>query len=445
MRSSGWTFGALFRVSLVVAAACTAALALCLAPASAQPSERARRDSALFAEESSRLPASLANEPAGTSSTGVSLADIDRDGDLDIFLAEGTASLEGRPNILLVNDGRGFFTDESSARLPSAPVLNSTKGAFADFDRDGDVDLVIANVGPEQLLLNDGHGHFSDASSQLPPPPDIFSDISSDVQVADLNGDQCVDILVANENPFDPSADHGAQNRLWINDCHGRFTDDTAARLPAVTDQTGLMLTGDLDCDGDLDIVVLNRGQELVWINRGRGFFVDGTRDRFPVTTDSTRSGALADLNGDGSLDLVVSNSRGEVPRLYFNSGSGFFHEEPIPYVEADGETDTALALVDLDGDRFPDVYIGNAGRFDGGHGFEGGPDHFFENHHGRLREATAAHATFPMDQDTTAAAFGDLDGDGDDDLVVAGTGDGVLGRERIFIRRDQRTPHCGD
>jgi len=443
MRSSGFTFGSVLPVLLLSGVVCIGILVTGIAPAGAHPPDH-RGHSAWFEEESWRLPLSMKNEPAGTSSTGINLADFDRDGDLDIFLVEGTAGLDGRPNVLLINNGRGFFKDESATRLPPSPVANSTKAAFADFDRDGDLDLVVANLGPEQLLLNDGRGHFSDASSQLPPPPDLFSDISPDIHVADLNGDRCPDILVANENPFDPAPDHGAQNRLWLNDCHGRFSDVTAARLPAATDQTGLILTGDIDRDGDLDIVVLDRGQDLIWINSGAGFFTDGTRDRFPVTTDSTRGGALTDMNGDGTLDLVVSNSRGEIPRLYLNNGQGVFHEQAIPYVEAGGETDTALALVDLDGDRFPDVYIGNAGRFASGHGFEGGPDHFFENHHGHLLEATAAHANFPADQASTAAAFGDLDGDGDDDLVVAGTGDGALGRERIFMRRDQRGPHCG-
>jgi hypothetical protein len=111
--------------------------------------------------------------------------------------------------------------------------------------------------------------------------------------------------------------------------------------------------------------------------------------------------------------------------------------------VESADETDTELVLVDLNGDRFPDVYIANAGRFDDVHNFEGGPAHFFENHHGHLREATAAHADFPTDQAATGAAVGDLDGDGEADLFVAGTGDGTLGRERLFMRRDHRGPHC--
>lgn len=443
MRLSGWSFvsyvawSSLFLLGMPGAWSPSVALARPFGPPQGLPGP------AWFVDESFRLPDSLLDEPAGTSSTGVNLVDVDRDGDLDIFLAEGTASLDGRPNVLLINDGRGFFSDESTTRLPQGPAANSTKAAFADFDRDGDLDAVVANVGPEQLLLNDGHGHFTDASDRLPPPPDIFSDISANVQVADVNGDHCPDIVVANENPFDPAPDHGAQNRLWINDCHGRFSDETAARLPAVTDQTAALRTGDIDRDGDVDIVVLDRGQDRIWINLGGGFFADDTATRLPAIADSTRGGALVDMNGDGSLDLVTSNSRGEIPRLYLNDGRGVFREESIPWVEADDETDTDLALTDLDGDRFPDVYIGNAGHFDGGHGFEGGADHFFENHHGHLREATSAHAVFPADQASTGAAFGDLDGDGDADLVVAGTGDGELGREHIFMRRERRGPHC--
>jgi hypothetical protein len=439
MRSSGWSFG--LRLLPV------ATFALATSPASADrgPFPPSPPREAFFVEESWRLPGSLADEPAGTSSTGVNLVDVDGDGDLDVFLAEGTAGLDGRPNILLINDGRGVFRDESATRLPAGPPANSTKAAFADFDRDGDLDAVVANVGPEQLLLNDGHGHFTDASDQLPPPVDLFSDISAGVHAADLNGDRCPDILVANENPFDPDPDHGAQDRVFINDCHGHFTDETAARLPAATDQTAGFLTGDLDRDGDTDIVVLDRGQDRILINTGGGFFVDDTAARLPAIADSTRDGALADMNGDGTLDIVTSNSRGEIPRLYLNDGHGRFREEPVDYVESADETDTALALVDLNGDRFPDVYIANAGRFDDNHVFEGGPAHLFENHHGHLREATAAHARFPSDQAATGAAVGDLDGDGEADLFVAGTGDGGLGRERLFMRRDRRGPHCPD
>ena len=79
------------------------------------------------------------------------------------------------------------------------------------------------------------------------------------------------------------------------------------------------MLPGDIDRDRDLDIIVLNRGQDVVLINDGRGFFIDETASRFPVTPDTSRGGGLADLDGDRDLDLVVANSRNEPIALYVN------------------------------------------------------------------------------------------------------------------------------
>jgi hypothetical protein len=397
------------------------------------------RRHAVFVEDASRLP--LSGEPPDTSSTGVNLVDVDADGDLDLFLAEGTASLAARPNFLFINDGCGFFRDESATRLPQGMDANSVKADFADVDGDGDLDAIVANLGPEQLLLNDGRGRFSDGASQLPAPPDLFSDISASARFADVTADGCPDILVANENPFDPDPLHGAQNRLLVNDCSGNFSDQTSTRLPALTDQSAVLLDGDIHRDGDVDLLVLDRGQEHVLINDGSGVFTDQAAARFPVTSDATRSGALADLDGDGDLDLVTSNSRGQKPALYVNS-RGKFRAAFFDYNEAPNQTDTELLLVNLNGDRYPDLYVANAGKFDSGHGFEGGPDHFFVNQRGSFVEATAAHATFPANQASTAAALGDIDGDGDPDLVVAGTGNGELGRERVFLQLTRGKHH---
>jgi hypothetical protein len=364
----------------------------------------------------------------GTSSTDVDLVDVDSDGDFDLFKAEGTDSIAGRPNQLLINDGSGHFADESATRLPPA-VANSTKADFGDVDGDGDLDAIIANVGGEQLLVNDGHGFFSDASTRLPAPLPIFSDISADARFADVDGDGAVDILIANENPFPGGV--GAQNRLWMNDGHGTFVDETASRLPAAIDQTAAMLPGDIDMDGDLDIVVLNRGQDFVLINDGAGFFANETGARFPATTDTTRGGGLADLDGDGDLDLVTGNSRGEPAALYFNVGgifvAGTFGMTPLP-----NETISGLELVDLDGDGDLDVYLPNAGQFVVGHGFLGGPDRYLRNNgRGHFVERTDRHFQPPHDP-TTDAAFGDIDGDGDVDLVVGNSGDN--GGERVFV-----------
>jgi hypothetical protein len=379
-----------------------------------------------FVEESFRLPADPS--PPGTSTTDVDFVDVDDDGDLDIFKAEGTDSVAPRQNRLLINDGSGHFTDETAARLPAIP-LNSTKAEFGDVDGDGDLDAVIAVVGPEQLLLNDGSGFFTDASTRLPPPVTLFQNISANVNLADVDGDDDLDILVSNENPFPGGT--GAQNRLFINGGTGIFTDQTAARLPAAIDQTAAMLPGDIDRDGDLDVVVLNRGQERVLVNDGDGVFTDETAARFPVTTDSTRGGGLADLDGDGDLDVVTGNSRGEPVALFLNHG-GVFKAKSFGMVPLPNETDAGLELVDLEGDGDLDVYLPNAGQFVAGHGFAGGPDRYFRNNgNGKFKERTDKHFDPPSDP-STDAAFGDVDGDGDLDLLVGNSGEN--GGERLFI-----------
>lgn len=356
-----------------------------------------------------------------TSTMDVDLVDLDADGDLDIFVAEGTGSQEGRQNRLLINDGTGYFSDESEQRLPPG-MGNSSRSDEGDVDGDGDIDIVVANLGPEQLLLNDGEGFFTDVSAeQLPPPP--LADISAEARFVDVDGDGDLDILVANENPFTPTPFGGGQNRLWINDGAGWFTDETEGRLPAATDQTGALVAGDLDGDGDADIVVLDRGQDRVLINDGTGRFQDETAARLPVTDDSTRGGELADLDGDGDLDLLVANSRGEEPAVYLNDGVGDFSQSVFSTSDYRHERLTSVAVGDVDGDGDVDAVFGDAGGWVSAHGFLGGQNLYFEND-GRGLFLDRTRETLPEIADpTTDVELGDVDGDGDLDLVVGNSG----------------------
>ena len=289
-----------------------------------------------FVEESFRLPA---DTNTGSSTTDVDLVDVDGDGDLDVYLTEGTAGFDGRPDRLLINQGHnsGTFVDESATRLLPRSAANSTKTAFGDLDGDGDVDALVANVLGEDLLINNGSGVFTLTNAHLPPPvviPPTRFDISADVALADVDNDGDLDAILANENPFPGST--GDQSRLWLNNGSGVFTDATNL-LPQRIEQTIGILTGDIDGDGDLDIIALNRttpppgsgtgGQDRVYINQinlGHGF-VDETATRIPVGNDHSRGGSLADLNGDGALDLVVGNSMTQPVSLYFNNGTGVF------------------------------------------------------------------------------------------------------------------------
>ena len=128
------------------------------------------------------------------------LVDVDNDGDLDLFIAEGTDSPAPRPNRLLLNDSSGEFFEVSATHLPPA-VANSTKADFGDIDGDGDLDAIVVNLGPEQLLINTGTGVFVDGSAQLPPPPAFFQDITADARLADVDGDGDLEIPLSNEIP----------------------------------------------------------------------------------------------------------------------------------------------------------------------------------------------------------------------------------------------------
>jgi len=149
------------------------------------------RGNGTFVDAVGRIPV----PPGGEETRETALGDIDGDGDLDLFFAnvDFFTGFEP-PNRLLVNDGNGQFTDESTERLPFFET-SSVDVDFEDAEGDGDLDLLIANTGGFQLLLNEGNGVFVDATSPLvstDPGATVF-----DIEPADYDGDGRVDLYLS--------------------------------------------------------------------------------------------------------------------------------------------------------------------------------------------------------------------------------------------------------
>ncbi|UCE19883.1 MAG: VCBS repeat-containing protein [Gemmatimonadota bacterium] len=431
--------------------------------------------------------AAMAGVDDSNQGRGVAFGDYDNDGYLDIYLANSAG-----PNILYHNNGNGTFSDVTASAGVSY-FKGGTSFAWGDYDRDGDLDLflkdgsglgnhlfrnkgnlnhwlVVKTVGTisnrdgygAQITLHAGSlfqvrevsgkggwgcqnslevafglGHYTQADSVIIRWPSgavqVLTDVPADqylevteetdfiftnvaslagvgyrgkgygVAWGDYDGDGYLDMYITNDGP----------NILYRNNGHGTFTD---VAIQAGVDQpaegTGAAFF-DYDNDGDLDIYVENYySADILYRNDGDGTFTDVTHDAGLGHTGWNGGTAIGDYNNDGYLDIYISVHTG-ANVLYKNNGDGTFTDVTPRAGVGDTGYGTGVAFADYDNDGDADLYVGNQGY----------PDILYRNNGDGTFSDVTSMAMLGHPGHSSCPEFGDFDNDGDLDLYLCNYG----------------------
>jgi FG-GAP-like repeat len=336
-----------------------------------------------------RYERSLLLETTSETSANVSIGDLDGDGRLDLVLAKGRHwPLVDR---VLLGDGRGRIR---SAHDLGTASDRSYSGSLADLDRDGDLDVVISNDTPDPKLvyLNDGKGRFTVGSTFGRAEWE-----TRNARVADLNGDGLPDIVVANRADKS-SMNYVCLNRgkgRFDADCTAFSHEPATTVTPVDTDRDGrvdlvvphrdggqshvyrfgagaslanprripfgppdasfrIAEAADFDRDGLLDLVAIDeRRGAAIYFGQRDGAYSSGVAVSDGKVTPYAL--AVADLDGNGAADIVVGHI--EAPSsIYVNDGSGR-RFNVVRFGDSKG-TVYGFAIADLDRDGLPDIAV---------------------------------------------------------------------------------------
>jgi hypothetical protein len=384
---------------------------------------------------------------------GCALADFDNDGDLDAYLVNAGVLFGERadrpPNRLYLNDGAGRFTDhtEASATGDRGYGIGVT---CADYDADGFIDIYVTNFGANVLYRNNGDATFTDVTADAGVGHEGWG---SSAAFVDYDNDGDLDLYVANyvnwtrateiecyaasgEPDYCSPKNYNApaQDVLYRNDGDGTFTDVSREAGLDIAFGNGLgVVCADFDDNGWIDLFIANDGTpDQLWQNQGDGTFKDigmvaGVAIDWHGQPKAGMGTDAVDIDDDGDVDILVVNLANETDSFYRNEGAFFLDETAMIGLGTRSRPFTrfGVAFVDLDHDGLLDLFQATGRVMKQSELYSDDP--YAEPNllmrgtpSGRFEPVEPRGGTAePLLLAGRGAAFGDVDNDGDEDVLV--------------------------